>query len=167
MRAAPIWFLNAVLALAVLVLFRWPVTVPQIDPRGAEAGPQAEIMPAPVPGSEHYAVITDRPLFNPDRRPPPPPAAPTPEPEPSATEPKTAVPEPPPPPPPEPPVGRLHGVIGGSGAWLVIFQQDGDTVRRLKEGEELDGWRIVEIQPHAVVFARGDHLHTVPLRPEP
>jgi hypothetical protein len=166
MRAAPIWALNAILALVVVVLFRWPVTAPPIDPRGVEADLHTEITPGPTPALDDYAVITDRPLFNPDRRPPPPPAAPPTEPEPDAPEPDMVT-EPPPPPPPEPPVGRLHGVIGGSGAWIVIFQQDGDKVRRLKEGEDLDGWRIVEVQPNAVVFAHGDDRHTVPLRPEP
>lgn len=165
MRALPIWILNGLLALAVFGLFQWPVVVPDTDPRAADTDLYADITPASRPALENYAVITERPLFNPDRRPAPPPpepeSPPDPEPEPAPREAKPEA-------PPKPPGGRLHGVIGDDSGWIVLYQEEGtDTIRRLKPSDRVQGWTIDEVQPHAIVFVRGDLRHSLRLRPAP
>lgn len=160
MKATPIWLLNTLLALVVLVVFRWPVSVPEFEIPAEKPKPVQEIAASPVPALDAYSVITERPLFRPDRRPPaPPPEEPEPAPPQIEAEP---VAEPAP-----PPGGRLHGVISDGHAWIVLYQPDAQSeVVRLKEGELLGPWRITKAQPHAIVLEHGERQHTLLLRPD-
>lgn len=88
----------------------------------------------------------DLPLFTPARHPPPPPPPPPPPEPPQVAE------KPPrkPPAPPKPPRLRLVGVImtGDTNIALMMGQQR--TVQRLAVGDEVDGWKVTSVQPHAV-----------------
>lgn len=91
----------------------------------------------------------DRPLFAPSRRPPPPPPAPvvaTPPAEPVAA-------AEPPPAPPTPPNAVLTGIVIGGDLKLAVFQADGKPLT-VREGGEIEGWTVAEVQPRAVALER-------------
>lgn len=164
MRTTPIWILNLLLALVVLGLAQRPVTIPDTGPPASGDNQYPQVRSLVAPPIEEYTVISARPLFNPDRRPAPAPVAP--ETQPDRVEPvpeAKAEPQP-----PTPPGGRLHGVISDGRSWTVLYQiKDQQEVRRLKPGQQVEGWSIVAVQPDAVVFAHGEFRHALPLRPDP
>ncbi len=80
-----------------------------------------------------FAVIQERPVFAPDRRPPPPPA---------------------PPPPPDPLAEiKIHGIFSGENAG-ILARVDG-KMRRVKVNETVGSWTLKSIDGRDVTFAQG------------
>ena len=81
-----------------------------------------------------FAVILDRPVFAPDRRPPPPPA---------------------PAPPPDPLANiQIHGIFSGVNAG-ILARVDG-KVRRVKINETVGPWTLKSIDGREVTFTQGE-----------
>ena len=88
-----------------------------------------------------YAVILERPVFAPDRRPPPPPA---------------------PPPPPDPLANvQIHGIFSGASAG-ILARIDG-KVRRVKVSETIGPWTLKSIVGREVTFSQGDEVRQLRL----
>lgn len=113
----------------------------------------------PVPSTEirtlaamtSFAEFVDRPLFAPTRRPPPP------QPEPQSA---AAAPPPAPPPPALPPefpnVTLLAVALAPNSRQAVIRLPTGHP-STLREGEAIEGWVLIQIEPDRVVF-RNDRI---------
>lgn len=81
-----------------------------------------------------FAVILERPVFAPDRRPPPAPA---------------------PPAPPDPLANiQIHGIFSGANAG-ILARVDG-KVRRVKLNETVGSWTLKSIDGRDVTFTQGD-----------
>jgi hypothetical protein len=101
--------------------------------------PPLDLLRFEPPSAEDFIELADRPPFSPTRRPP----APRP----------VAAPKPPPPPsPPAPPSFRLVGVgiPDGGGPGRVLLERKGAKAEWLGEGESIDGWRVVTVEPRSV-----------------
>jgi hypothetical protein len=85
-----------------------------------------------------FAATRERPLFAPTRRPPPP----------------AMRREAPPAPPPEPPTLRLLGVVRDGKGARALTRSGGEKIRVLRLGDEANGWRVVDITPRRILFAR-------------
>jgi len=103
-----------------------------------------------VPDVDHYAVISDRPLFVPDRRPPSDEAA------------ETDVPE------EELPAKLeydLTAVVMSPEGKTALLQKPGEKkVERALEGDLLDGWTLTQILEDRVVLERQGEKNTIVLR---
>ena len=88
-----------------------------------------------------YAVVMERPLFAPDRRPPPP-AAPPPPPDPFATT-------------------QIQGIFSGVNAG-ILASVDGKS-RRVKINETIGPWTLKSIDGRDITFAQGEEIRTVRL----
>jgi hypothetical protein len=121
----------------------------------SETPPAAADLALALPPPERFAVVVERPLFSPTRRPTPPqaevaqgevaPEEPPPEPEaPAEAEPAPVV------------DFTLTGVVtaGGERIALVERHEDGRTVQ-VTEGGEVNGWFAVLIDPDRAVFRNG------------
>lgn len=133
------------LSLGLCATALWPQASPeylaQVPPLGSPAVVEArQLKPLAA-----FSETTARPLFIPGRRPLPPPAS---------AEPSTVrAPEPAPAPPPQ---LTILGIVGEPPHRVAIARlSDGKTIR-LKEGQEIDRWRIVHIHPDRVVLSLGD-----------
>lgn len=99
-----------------------PAGPPQAGAIAAEASP--------------FAVILERPLFAPDRRPPPPPPPPT------------------PPPPPDPLADiRIQGIFSGANAGIIARVEG--KMRRVKINETIGPWTLKSIDGRVVTFGQG------------
>lgn len=121
----------------------------------AEAQQTGESAPA-NPLARHelkdFAETLRRPLFAATRRPPPPAAAPSRE---AAS---------PPPPPPSPPSLTLVGVVNDEkGQRAFVKAGPPAKVRSLQRGDEIEGWRVLEITAQRVLFERDARIHAVAL----
>lgn len=84
-----------------------------------------------------FAVILERPLFAPDRRPPPPPPPPT------------------PPPPPDPLADiQIMGIFSGENSGIIARIEG--KMRRVKISEAVGSWTLKSIADRDVTFAQGD-----------
>jgi hypothetical protein len=113
---------------------------------------------------DDYSFALERPLFHPSRRPfPDRKALVALE---AAAKAKQTVPSPPPAaPPPAPPQGfLLRGTVIAGPLQSAIFERSGkDGYMRVREGEQLEGWTLVEITRQNVVLRLGDRTVTWPL----
>ncbi len=105
-----------------------------------------------------YEEIAQRPLFSDTRRPPPAPPPPRPV---------VAQPPPPPEPPPEveltpPPSVQLVGTSQIVGQWQALLTHNGRQ-RRVRLGDSVEGWRIVDITPRRVAMRYGDRQQVLQL----
>ena len=103
-----------------------------------------------------YAVVADRPLFNPDRRPlPPSDAAPTD----AAPPPVVAAPL---------DIVLTSVIVTGETRLAIVSDRAGGKSQSLKVGESLAGeqssWKLVELQPRAAVFEGPGGRNRVDLR---
>ncbi len=97
------------------------------------------------PPIERFAAALDRPLFNPDRRPP--------EGEPSAgvVEDRALS-------------ATLQGILFATSGSVALLTAVGESSSvRVSEGELFLGWRLVEIHPDNVVFERDEETVTLEL----
>jgi type II secretory pathway component PulC len=126
----------------------------------AVATAQVQSQPAATPSNpmaaqslEQLSTIVDRPLFSPSRHPPAPPPAPAPIVQ--AAE--------PPAPPPSPPNLVLFGVVmDGESARAVVRSGDRKTIRA-QIGDEIDGWKVSQIEGRKVVLSQDGRFATFTL----
>lgn len=98
--------------------------------------PRADLTASDV---SQYAVVLERPLFAPDRRPPPPPA---------------------PPPPPDPfATIQIQGIFSGANAG-ILASADGKS-RRVKINETIGNWTLKSIDGREVTFTQGEENRKV------
>lgn len=141
---------SAALALGIRNDIRRPTEAPTSAEIDAAASAQTlEIPEMPKydpPPIERFAAALDRPLFNPDRRPA--------EDEPAATgivedQALTAT---------------LQGILFASSGSVALLTAVGETTPiRVSKGELFLGWRLLEIHPDNVVFARDEETVTLEL----
>ena len=107
--------------------------------------------PLAAQSMERLSAIVDRPLFSPSRRP-------------TSTPPVSQDPEPPRAPPPPPPSLVLSGVVmEGQGARVVVLVGAERRVLRAQIGDEIDGWRVSQIEGRKLVLSLGDRFATFTL----
>ena len=95
---------------------------------------------------DRLSVTRERPLFSPSRRPPPPPAVPI----------ASA-----PPPPPPPPNLTLFGVVmDDEDARAVVQTGTGSKIRRVRIGDDIDGWKVSQIEQRRLVLSLDSRLAT-------
>lgn len=108
---------------------------------GPMAGPlprhRVALPPAPAPTvatrparQADRSTILARPLFRPDRRPPSAKVAAT----------------------PRMPLPRLSGILVGNGFRLALFAAESGKTRIAATGDQVDGYRIVEIGPASIIL---------------
>jgi general secretion pathway protein N len=118
--------------------------------------PQAASPSNPVAAQslEQLPTTLDHPLFSPTRRPPAPPPAPAPIVQ--AAE--------PPAPPPLPPNLVLFGVVmDGEGARAVVRAGADKKLVRAQIGDEIDGWKVSQIEGRKVVLSLDGRFATFTL----
>jgi general secretion pathway protein N len=128
---------------------------------GAVAFAQAQDRPAAAPSNpvaaqslEQLSTILDRPLFSPTRRPPAPPPAPPPI---------VQAAEPPAPPPPPPNLVLFGVVMDGEGARAVVRSGADKKLVRAQIGDEIDGWKVSQIEGRKVVLSLDGRFATFTL----
>lgn len=94
------------------------------------------VAPAPAPTAETLSPALERPLFAPSRRPPV--VAPAGQTEQAAAQ-----------------NFRLLGVAMSDGVSIAVIEADGARVR-LKRGQAVAGWRLVEVGPRRAVLINGE-----------
>lgn len=111
--------------------------VPEIQ---VKAPVMAKIAAMPAPSA--FGVITERPLFNIDRKPDP---------------------LPPPPEPPKPAITlgdltqyKVEGVISGGGTQLGLVRKSGAQPLTLKPGDVFEGWTVDKIDAKGIAISGGD-----------
>lgn len=150
----PWWSLHPVLL--SLLLLQWLLLPAGPQSRPAVTGdaslPPMEIRRPPAgPGPDLVAVIAGRPLFSETRRPP-------------EAAPETVTPPDAPRPPAQPLRATLQAVLGGPDARMALLADSGGTIHRLRQGDELQGWRLETIDPLQVRFTRDGNSLILPLR---
>src|SRR3954452_11539538 len=135
---------DARLPAAFFALVFWSVVVPgavaQLQDRSAAAPPN----PVAAQSLEQLSTIVDRPLFSPSRRPPAPPPAPPPI---------VQAAEPPAPPPPPPNLVLFGVVMDGESARAVVRSGADKKMVRAQIGDEIDGWKVSQIEGRKVVLS--------------
>ena len=128
---------------------------------GAVAIAQAQDQPAAAPFNpvaaqslEQLSTILDHPLFSPSRRPPAPPPA---------TPPIVQAVEPPAPPPPPPNLVLFGVVMDGEGARAVVRSGADKKLVRAQIGDEIDGWKVSQIEGRKVVLSLDGRFATFTL----
>jgi len=128
---------------------------------GAVAIAQAQDRPAVAPSNpvaaqsmEQLSTILDHPLFSPSRRPPAPPPAPPPI---------VQAAEPPAPPPPPPNLVLFGVVMDGEGARAVVRSGADKKLVRAQIGDEIDGWKVSQIEGRKVVLSLDGRFATFTL----
>ena len=96
----------------------------------------------------------DRPLFSPSRRPPAPPPAPAPI---------VQAAEPPAPPPPPPNLVLFGVVMDGEGARAVVRAGADKKLVRAQIGDEIEGWKVSQIEGRKVVLSLDGRFATFTL----
>ena len=111
---------------------------------------------------EDLGVTRARPLFAPTRRPPPPPhVEAAPEPAPVEMKAVAVIAEP-------PPFDLVGSVIGRGTAFALLRNKTTNEVRRLRPGEDDEGWRVGEIGLRTVALERdGRHESLALAAPQP
>jgi hypothetical protein len=115
--------------------------------RADEPGRAAAALANPVAAQslDQLSMTLDRPLFSPSRRRPPAPL------------PQVVQAPPPPAPPASPPDLVLFGVVmDGEGARAVVRAGADRRLLRAQIGDEIDGWKVAQIEGRKVVLASQD-----------
>jgi hypothetical protein len=128
---------------------------------GAVAIAQTQDSPAAAPSNpvaaqslDQLSAILDRPLFSPTRRPPAPPPAPAPI---------VHAAEPPAPPPPPPNLVLFGVVMDGEGARAIVRAGADKKLVRAQIGDEIDGWKVSQIEGRKVVLSLDGRFATFTL----
>jgi general secretion pathway protein N len=103
---------------------------------------------------EKLSAIVDRPLFSPSRRPPAPPPEPAPV---------VQAAEPPPPPPPPPNLVLFGVVMDGESARAVVRSGADKKMIRAQIGDEIDGWKVSQIEGRKLVLSLDGRFATFTL----
>ena len=126
------------------------VAIAQTQERSAAAPSN----PVAAQSLEQLSTILDRPLFSPSRRPPAPPPAPPPI---------VQAAEPPAPPPPPPNLVLFGVVMDGEGARAVVRAGADKKLVRAQIGDEIDGWKVSQIEGRKVVLSLDGRFATFTL----
>ena len=110
---------------------------PHPQPGAAAQAAEAPVSPLAAQALERLSATRARPLFSTTRRPPAPPPA-----------------LPPPPPSPPPDVALLAVIMDGEDARAVI--RAGQNVRRVQIGDDIDGWKVGQIEARLLVLSLDD-----------
>jgi general secretion pathway protein N len=121
-------------------------TEEQGQPAAAPANPVA------AQSLDQLSTILDRPLFSPSRRPPAPPPPPV-----------AQAPAPPAPPPPPPDLVLFGVVMDGEGARAVVRAGADKKILRAQIGDEIDGWKVSQIEGRKVVLSLDGRFATFKL----
>jgi general secretion pathway protein N len=126
---------------------------------GAAATAQAQDQPAaalsnPVAAQslDQLSTTLDRPLFSPSRRPPAPPPPPV-----------VQAAEPPAPPAPPPNLVLFGVVMDGEGARAVVRSGADRKLLRAQIGDEIEGWKVSQIEGRKVVLSLDGRFATFTL----
>jgi len=131
----PIMVAALLSAVAMRAMAADPAPQPQSDARPHTADPA--VSPLAAQALERLSATRARPLFSPTRRPPAPPPV-----------------LPPPPPSPPPDVALLAVIMDGEDARAVV--RAGPTVRRVQIGDDIDGWKVGQIEARQLVLSQDD-----------
>lgn len=102
----------------------------------------------------------ERPVFSATRRPPPRAVAAVPVEKAPAPPPPKSVEEP-------PPLMLVGAVVGEGDAIAILVNRTDQKIIRLRQGESLNGWSLVAVQPREVTLKQGDRTEVLALqRPE-
>jgi hypothetical protein len=102
---------------------------------------------------EELSATRDKPLFAPTRRPPAPPPPPPP----------AVVRQAPPPPPPQPPALTFFGVVSEADGARALVRGPSNESLRLRIGDEVEGWSVIEIDRRRLVLSLGERSETFSL----
>jgi general secretion pathway protein N len=108
--------------------------------------------PVAAQSLDQLSTILDRPLFSPSRRPPAPPPPPV-----------VQAAEPPAPPPPPPNLVLFGVVMDGEGARAVVRAGADKKLVRAQIGDEIDGWKVSQIEGRKVVLSLDGRFATFTL----
>lgn len=146
--------LLGVVLLLRLTLALLPGTNTRLDPAGesARAEPIDSFTPLSIEPLSAYAVISDRPLFSPERRPL---VAPTVAPAPVApVMPQVAAPT----------DLRLSAIVTTGGKQIALIQRGGgSSTERVAIGATLSGWQVIAIERDSVTLEQAGARHTLSL----
>jgi hypothetical protein len=153
----------AALAVHAVLLLCWPAAAFAADTAAspAIAADAAAVAPNPRDGlpnplaaqsMEGLSASVDRPLFSPSRRAPAPPPLPA-----------AQVAAPPPPPAPPPNVVLVGIVMDGETARAVIRAGAEKKILRARIGDDVDGWKVAQIEGRKLVLSLDDRLATFTL----
>lgn len=132
------------LLFAISILAAFGPAAAQDTSEPAPINPLARLEP------KDFAETLQRPLFAATRRPPPPPAP--------------VIREDPPPAPPEPPALTLMGVVTDQRGTHAFVKSGSPTkTRSLSLGDDVEGWKVVEIAPRRIVLERETRKFAVAL----
>jgi type II secretory pathway component PulC len=136
-----------------LVVLLWPVGTDAVAAE-QEQPPAALANPVAAQSLDQLSATLHRPLFSPSRRPPAPPPPPPPP----------VVQVAPPPAPPPPPNLVLFGVVmDGNGARAVVRTGADKKMLRAQIGDEIDGWKVSQIEGRKVVLSQDGRFATFTL----
>ena len=122
------------LGLCLIVLFAK-------DARAQTTSPAGPVNPLAAPSLDRLSATRERPLFTPSRRaPPPPPPAASAAPVESAAAP--------------PSISLLGVIIAVEGPRAVINDMTRNKIVRLRIGDEIDGWKVHQIDERLLVLGR-------------
>jgi general secretion pathway protein N len=99
---------------------------------------------------DRLSATRERPLFSPGRRPPAPPPAPI-------------VAASPPPPPPPPPKLVLFGIVMDADEARAVVGGMGGKPRRVRIGDDIEGWKVTQIEERQLVLSLDDRSATFTL----
>jgi hypothetical protein len=135
-----------------LVLLLWPVGTDALA--GEQEGASAALAnPVAAQSLDKLSTTLDRPLFSPSRRPPLPPPPPVLQATPPAA-----------PPPQQPPNLMLFGVVmDGEDARAVVRTEADKKMLRARIGDEIDGWKVSQIDRRKVVISQDGRFATFTL----
>jgi hypothetical protein len=121
------------------------------DASGQDAGSSGAILANPLAAHslDGLSATRDRPLFSPSRRPPPPPPV------------LAAVPSAPAAPAP-PPSFVLFGIVSDDSGPRAVLRGSGKIVR-VRLGDEIEGWRVTEIEARHLVLSHDERSVTIAL----
>lgn len=148
-------FLGLLLS-SVIVLGAAPPVLAQDQPMKdqpvQDQPPAAPANPVAAQALDKLSVTLERPLFSPSRRPPAPPPPPPP------------IAQTPPPPPPPPPNLVLFGVVmDGESARAVVRTGADRKLLRAQIGDDIDGWKVSQIEGRKVVLSLDGRFATFTL----
>ena len=108
--------------------------------------------PVAAQSLDQLSSTLERPLFSPSRRPPAPPPPPV-----------VQAPPPPTPPPPPPDLVLFGVVMDGEGARAVVRAGADKKILRAQIGDDIDGWKVSQIEGRKVVLSLDGRFATFKL----
>jgi hypothetical protein len=141
--------------IAAIFLSAWPATV-YADDLSTKNNPSntAAANPLAEQSLQALSATLKRPLFAPSRR------APAPNTTPIARS------DPPPQPPPEPAVTLLGTIVDGQSSQAILRADGVAKDRHVRLGDDVDGWKVVDIGEQHLSLALNDRTLSVALFPD-